>query len=333
MTFKERKIFWNALNQAKTRQDTNIIKSSYTVPKKLYRYRSVNTHSLEALCENKLYFSSSDYYDDPFDTYLRIDWKKLHNVLYNLSSGNCPPTVIDWFNKNLGIQITSDSFLNLDTVSATKHIKDYLCNIRNNVRKNIWSVCFSESPLNKELWLKYANSHKGFIVEYDTYNDNLYLCGKNTSCIQCPMGNAPIPLYPIYYSSKRYDASNYACFLGICTLLSNDNSPLSQTILQQIIANDTCVWEAEKVTLIKEWEYRHDKEWRSILANTYPCPPSHSPFVKWVPSRIIFGYQMPESEKTLLNSIAQNAGITKIAQVIIDDNDKFTIQNISAPKH
>ena len=39
-------------------------------PKLLFRYRPVSTKSLEALRTNKLYFSSANYYDDPFDTFL-----------------------------------------------------------------------------------------------------------------------------------------------------------------------------------------------------------------------------------------------------------------------
>ena len=43
---------------------------SIKYPKLLFRYRPVSTKSLEALRTNKLYFSSANYYDDPFDTFL-----------------------------------------------------------------------------------------------------------------------------------------------------------------------------------------------------------------------------------------------------------------------
>ena len=46
---------------------------SIKYPKLLFRYRPVSTKSLEALRTNKLYFSSANYYDDPFDTFLHID--------------------------------------------------------------------------------------------------------------------------------------------------------------------------------------------------------------------------------------------------------------------
>ena len=41
-------------------------------------YRPVNLNSLEALRTNRLYFSSANYYDDPFDTFLHIDIDSIH---------------------------------------------------------------------------------------------------------------------------------------------------------------------------------------------------------------------------------------------------------------
>lgn len=42
-------------------------------PPYLYIYRDVTFNNLEALRTNHLYFSSANYYDDPFDTFLHID--------------------------------------------------------------------------------------------------------------------------------------------------------------------------------------------------------------------------------------------------------------------
>ena len=52
---------------------------SIKYPKLLFRYRPVSTRSLEALRTNKLYFSSANYYDDPFDTFLHIDIEAIRN--------------------------------------------------------------------------------------------------------------------------------------------------------------------------------------------------------------------------------------------------------------
>ena len=76
MNSQERELFWNTLislpgedAQAEILQLCNTIK----YPKFLYRYRPVNMNNLEALRTNRLYFSSANYYDDPFDTFLHIN--------------------------------------------------------------------------------------------------------------------------------------------------------------------------------------------------------------------------------------------------------------------
>lgn len=57
---------------------------SIKYPKLLFRYRPVSTKSLEALRTNKLYFSSANYYDDPFDTFLHIDIEAIRKEYLNI---------------------------------------------------------------------------------------------------------------------------------------------------------------------------------------------------------------------------------------------------------
>lgn len=76
MNSQEREVFWKTLcslsgNDAK--QDAEKLTQAIRLPKYLFRYRPVSINSLEALRTNKLYFSSANYYDDPFDTFLHID--------------------------------------------------------------------------------------------------------------------------------------------------------------------------------------------------------------------------------------------------------------------
>ena len=71
-----RKRFWDtlcSLSGIDKRQDVEKLISTIHYPKYLYRYRPVSINSLEALRTNKLHFSSANYYDDPFDTFLHID--------------------------------------------------------------------------------------------------------------------------------------------------------------------------------------------------------------------------------------------------------------------
>ena len=80
MNSQEREIFWNtlcSLSGNDRKQDIEKLTQAIRLPKYLFRYRPVSLNSLEALRTNKLYFSSANYYDDPFDTFLHIDIEEI----------------------------------------------------------------------------------------------------------------------------------------------------------------------------------------------------------------------------------------------------------------
>ena len=74
MNNKERKMFWNKLCSLKGENDS--LEDTIKYPKYLYRYRSLTISNLEEIIKSKLTFSTSNYYDDPFDTNLKINRKK-----------------------------------------------------------------------------------------------------------------------------------------------------------------------------------------------------------------------------------------------------------------
>ena len=74
MNHSEREQFWQTLCSLPGNDivaEREQLFKSIKYPKLLFRYRPVSTKSLEAT--NRLYFSSANYYDDPFDTFLHID--------------------------------------------------------------------------------------------------------------------------------------------------------------------------------------------------------------------------------------------------------------------
>ena len=76
MDNKQRKDFWDTLCSLEgndIQNDSKLLMNKIIFPHYLYRYRDVTFDSLDALRTNFLYFSSANYYDDPFDTFLHID--------------------------------------------------------------------------------------------------------------------------------------------------------------------------------------------------------------------------------------------------------------------
>ena len=76
MNQDERKKFWDVLLTMHDAAPEHIqqLQKTIIIPNTLCRFRAVNENSLVQLQENKLYFSTSDYYDDPFDTYFYLDY-------------------------------------------------------------------------------------------------------------------------------------------------------------------------------------------------------------------------------------------------------------------
>lgn len=47
--------------------------------------------------------------------------------------------------------------------------------LRDEIKKDTWSICFSENGFNEVLWLKYADQHRGFVQIYDLEKKENYL--------------------------------------------------------------------------------------------------------------------------------------------------------------
>lgn len=263
MTKEEKNIFWNTLCSLDGKDivaDSKTIRSVIKYPKYLYRYRKVDMNTLGALQRNKMYFSSSNYYDDPFDTFLHVNMDKIKNVA-QLISGDIDKRNL-YINQLCGLLQMSDrdrlqfisSFDSIDIQKFESIMKNHLTDkeygVRNEIRKESWSVCFSENGFNEVLWLKYADQHKGFALMYDLEDDSKHLCGKKEKCKKCDIANSGTPLYPMYYSEERYDATDFAQYLVIQKLL--DQLPKSTVVESCRSIFGEFTWSREKILLIKK---------------------------------------------------------------------------------
>ena len=176
-------------------------------------------------------------------------------------------------------------------------------------------MCFSEDGLNENLWLKYANQHRGFVVVYDLENGANLRCGREEKCRTCGINEFGTPLYPIYYSDEKYNATKFAQFLATCKMIGNK---LNEEMLNQIMADmGNQLWERERITLIKKECHRYDKEWRMIAATYFKEGPVMR---EWIPDAVILGYSMSVSDEAEVIGTAYQAGIKKIYKCYINDD-------------
>lgn len=326
MNSNERKIFWDTLCSF-SGKDINAesveLASKIIYPDKIYRYRAITTSTIDALQTNMLYFSTANYYDDPFDTNIMIDLNEIRNRAATFFATPNIETLYKWMCDNFGFDnLTKTNGLKLlknhtntqianELSEKLKTLNDFMQSI---LKQNIWSVCFSESGVNETMWLKYANQYSGYCLIYDIKDDSKLLCGKSDNCSQCPMiVSGATSLYPMYYSDDKYNATTYA--------MENVTEYIcKQYISSEIFAQITSMlprnaWEKTKVSLIKSKCHEYDYEWRLLCNSLTP----NKMMRKWIPSGIIFGPRTSENERNLLIRSAKLAGIDHIYELYITD--------------
>ena len=175
--------------------------------------------SLDALRTNKLYFSSANYYDDPFDTFLHIDIEAIRKeYLSAFQTPKSTEVVVQGLKSLLGGALSEEQVAQLTVENVTNALSHWLTErflnaaLRDEV-KNTWSVCFYENSFNETLWLKYTDQHRGFVQIYDLENGDNFLCDKQQKCVNCGIKNYGALLYPIYYLDTPYDATRFAKFV------------------------------------------------------------------------------------------------------------------------
>ena len=338
MDQNQRKVFWDtlvSLDGKDIEAESEKLKQAVVYPRYLYRYRPINMKSLDALRKNHLYFSTANYYDDPFDTFIHIDLGYIERVFQSLNDNTDNEQLIDAAKQFFGFLIPDgfDENAAVNMIQGLKnafadsrfhpYVMDFFRNIRNEVKKEIWSACFSENAFNETLWLKYAQQHKGFSIQYDLTKPELLMCGQQDKCENCGVNKYGFSLYPVYYSDEQYDGTRFAQFVTYKKLFSEWNGmapELKNEMFRRFAQGFGNVnWERERIALIKKACHQYDEEWRFILNANMNGPV----MCEWKPTAVILGLNMGEAEKGLTVAAAKEAGIENIWQSYIDDQGRL----------
>lgn len=329
MDNEERARFWNKLTSLKGEDyqtESEELLRAIVLPKAVYRYRPVNTRTLEALRTNRLYFSTANYYDDPFDTFINVNIREMREVIEAARDPELDiKAILNAALERAGINLPAE-MIGLGSVLLADKLHDpafcneavnYVRNIRNEVKKDMWSVCFSESGCNEVLWLKYAEQHKGFALRFDLDKPELLRCGKSEKCKTCWLANARSSLYPVYYSPHMYDGTRFAQFICLAKLMELD--PLAQLALQRKMGVTN--WDLVKLSVIKKQCHQYDEEWRLLLDRTGQM--SGPVCREWIPGAVILGLNMDPGDGELVTALAKEAGIEEIRRCVIGDNGEL----------
>lgn len=287
------------------------------IPERLYKYRACCPNHINAFKKDEVWMSTSDLFNDPFDTLIQCDSQEILNVfnlidnpqllqgmaMYVADGGSIPEPLNGMLSdedkratQNMAEHfLTNKNYKNLDTESLqqlklqTTIVLSILPTIIQHVST---SVCFSEDINSVLMWSHYSEYHQGFALGYDLRS--FLLPNKEN-----------LGLFPVVYSEQRYNATQYLCYwVGKLMKLPLKN----QDTLAQI-----------KLLLYKSKEWEYEKEWRLINSqNKDVFNKSAEPRIIR-PNSIYYGCHISEENRKQLHEIATEKNLLEY-QMRIDDS-------------
>ena len=308
------------------------------IPSRLFRFRDCSEMNFDAFNEDKLFAVTSDKFNDPYDCLFRYDKERLRNSIkmgmttdfvYTLreffrKGGNFPDTLKTLFEPDF-LNLTKESIANAND-EAIERYGEITTSIKQTLDENIdklseeavqavkqmaFIACFSEVIHSVTMWSHYANSHKGFALEYDTkgfqlkcqFCDNLKQCNKAAVC----------NFYPVIYQQQRYDATD---FLGWY---------IGRSMGVPIKNPDT--FASSKSLLYKSSQWSYEKEWRLIVSKLNEFQDKSPVCIYHLrPRAIYYGSRISSIHKKLLHLMAKEKGIKEYQMYIDNKSYNYSVK-------
>ena len=264
----------------------------------VFRYRSCTDSAVDAFKNDRLYFSTPNHFNDPFDAVIHVNGDKLLASIHrDLDKG-----MVSYLNAKINDPTSFINSANNDLI--LKHSQDPKCRehflgnilkkidtIKDGLLTNSKTICFSEDYLSTLMWSHYADYHKGFVLAYQ--KDSLaYATSYNE---QDKTVSATLKLGKIRYQTQMSDYGEFF-YEYMPTLYQGVPPILYSRFLAEMLFSKT-----------KEWEY--EREWRlcSIPSDfTKTDPVCYLSIRPWA---IFLGAKMPAKQKWQLYNIAKKKDI------------------------
>ena len=295
-------------------------------PQRLFRYRSCKELHIDAFEKDRIYAVPADWFNDPYDTLVRYDHVGIKKYVETIASVDEVEQLKAFYEQGNDFapefkQMLPDEFwtslkervLELDDVRSIKdRIEDSKQQLLSLVstyfpilsffgKRFSTIACFSEDVRSILMWSHYADSHKGFALEYDFR----------------PTLNQPLPrvgLYPVIYSEERYDASAYLTWALLTVMGIKAFNPDTSANIKAALYKS------------KLWEY--EKEWRMIDPGPHDILNPTSSFIEYRPKAIYYGQNIEAKNKEHLHAIAAEKGIGEFEMRIDCDGEGYGMEVI-----
>jgi len=303
------------------------------LPSNLYRYRSCSEMNLDAFDGDKLYAVTPDKFNDPYDSLFRYDKEGLRKTVLSSVSKDFLFSLRDYFRsgndfpKQLSIVLPQEvldniknNLINADDgqIEIIDSLNGPIKEILNNnidkltdeavktVRQIAYIACFSETVRPVTMWSHYADSHKGFALEYDSrlFQFRCQHCDKANVCNQAAVCN----IYPVIYHRQRRDATDFlAYYIG-----KGMGMPIKNPDILAV----------SKSLLYKSPQWSYEKEWRLIVSKLNELKDKSPVCIYNIrPTAIYYGADIAPINRKMLHIIAKEKGINEYQMYI--DNKSF----------
>src|SRR5665648_765496 len=290
--------------------NARLFKNQY-VPKSLYKYRSVNDKSLDNIKNNTIWLSNALDLNDLYDSAVTFDADKLLNEMIRenreyLDGLNLSDTELkrlkssqDTLNELIDITFEKDpQFLNSDRSQTIRSkISQYFkkdnhektSRFVEGTQKSTYICSFAAKFDSINMWSHYANSNKGFCVEYGLDSDHF----KNM-------------IFPVKYSGKIFD---------VTTILKNARRGNTNNLYSYVTA------------MHKSSDWSYEEEWRIILpiGMNYSSRNIQAPAI----TAIYLGSRISTENETKIIDIANKSGIECYKMKMSNEQFKLIAEKIN----
>ena len=297
---------------------------SEMLPSSLFRYRPCSDLQIEAFEKDEIYAVTADKFNDPYDT---LPWFNLDGIiqLVNtffqsesleqlksfLAAGNDFPDEFKkmfpesyWKDVRAGIIAIPDYVEIKEEIAVRKQqgLAQFssLCPVIADFAKRFSTyACFCEDVQSILMWGHYAESQKGFALEYDF-----------RQTLQTPLPH--VLICPVIYSENRYDATDYMTW----AFLKMKQMP--------VICTDISAHMKVALHKSKDWEY--EQEWRLIDPRLQDPNNPKSTVTNYRPKAIYYGTGIDKAHLAKLHEIAVRKGIREYEMFIDYGSSKYELQ-------
>ena len=295
------------------------------IPTQLYRFLSSKSRNIEAFEKDQIWGSRPATFNDPYECMPSYDTDYLDLSLQHALGINkkiqCFDDVEDTQDLSMMHPATRESLCTIAKLLNSSDFKKVLSTDRavfiNRImpwwkecyeeiaqefteyfisnRQEQYITCLSEKRDETLMWAHYADSHKGFCLEYDMRE---YMTSKDKSNIS----NCKPIIGPVHYSSHRFDATSLVIDMLESKLKSTLNID-NPTYLSDDMLSFKCL-------LIKSDVWKYEKEWRLFTFNpTAGIDEDHRIQAIYKPKALFIGARMEQKTANVLQEICDQKNI------------------------